>query len=138
MTSFLITAVLIASALQVRAEDRIAVAIFAAPMAVHEWVGPNLDGWGYYLSAGIFAFLALQMLLIVGSALAKALADASFVSIFLNFFGWCLWVTYQDPSPYNFLFVAYYIWVLSLLLRKGRLACGRRRNGSARYSHFVQ
>lgn len=96
-----------------------AAAIFLTAAVGHGIIGPHLGDWAYYVTAGAGCFIVLGLL--VAGGLHDQLSMAAWVGVLLNLFGWALWVSYQDPAPYDWAFLGYWAWVLWILYRGSRL-----------------
>lgn len=123
--TILILLILLASALQYDWEDRGAAFVFVAPVIIYELFWKFIPDWGYYIGAGVLSFTALWVLRsYFWNRLSDRLSKAMFVSILLNFVGFILLHYKFDPDPYNNLFMAYYAWVLYILIDEGGLYVG--------------
>lgn len=95
--------------------------VFVGVTLLHEVFLADADGLLYYGSAALFD-LAIVILLSGVHPLPKmvlALQQICIVSIFVNLFGWVLWVLYLPPTAYNTSFVLLYFWALLALINRG-------------------
>lgn len=137
MLFWVISMILIVSAIQASMEDKIAGLVFIFPIVLHEIVGPYMTAWGYYVSDGLVGFIVAGMLLnCFKSRLSEMLGWAAVISIGLNFFGWALWESGANHAPYNAVFLEFYGLVLFLLAKYGSVECGRVGENSQRPSRL--
>lgn len=98
---------------------RIPALAFALFVVLHDQIASGLDGWGYYLSAGAFDVVALAIIAMFArpSRMATAFVYICVSSLFLNFYGWGIWLSYYSPRSYDISFLALYSVAIYVILR---------------------
>jgi len=86
---------------------------------LHDQLSIGMSGWDYYLSAGAFDVLSLSIIAIFSkpSRLAMSFVYICIASLFLNFYGWLIWLFYLPPDSYDISFLALYSIAIYIILR---------------------
>lgn len=98
---------------------RTAALAFALLTVLHDQFFSCIVGWGYYLSAGAvdLAALAVMATLARPSRLTTGFVRVCQTSVFLNFYGWGLWLSGYPPVTYDISFVGLYSVAIYVILR---------------------
>lgn len=115
---FLVT--LAISFMQIDEADTKACLVFVIPAIIHEAICIKISGWLYYSSDILFNLLSVWFLVsFCYTNLSKKLEIALLLCIFLNFYGFYLWVNYSPPVMFNHLSKLFYIWVITIMYGDG-------------------
>ena len=121
MIGVLIITMMAMAALQEDQLERQSAVIFAIPCVVGFLGGEYVPGSVYFHLCAVVDLIIIFALLRIKSKLAPTLAMCALASIILNFVGFLLWVSYQEPTVYVFLFVLYYAVIIYILAAKGSI-----------------
>jgi hypothetical protein len=67
------------------------------------------------------ASFSANLLFKTKTRLSRALINALFISMGLNLAGVVVWERGLDENSYIYLFILWYLWVVSILIRKGTI-----------------
>lgn len=86
----------------------------------HYFLFNDSDGLLYYGSAALFDLLAIILIstLAIPSALAKQILFIYAASIAVNYVGFVLWLTYMEPTLYNWGFVILNLCTIICLIKR--------------------
>lgn len=119
MIPFLMFLILAASILQKDRTDFLAAITFSLPMisfwSVSDFI---IDDWYYHLNS-VVALAVMFVLNRIKTKLSLLLLKSLLLSILINAFGYILWSSYAEPTAYNTIFIAFYTWILYIMIKKG-------------------
>lgn len=127
---FLSIVIIFLSLCQDKKKDRIACDLIWMPLVPMCFLSSFFDGYLYYFSGSLCACLSATLLLKIDSKLSISLVNALFVSIGLNLCGLILWWNGLSQSPYYILFTILYLWIASIILRRGKINWAKQLNSS--------
>tara|TARA_R110000782_G_scaffold58007_4_gene121469 strand:+ start:489 stop:950 length:462 start_codon:yes stop_codon:yes gene_type:complete len=119
LTTALLYAIALTACFQRAAHNLYAAVIFVSFALMHDFIGPDLDGWAYYGSAAILDCIALILLSGI-RPVTKMVFHLELILLFSiigNFLGWVMWVNYMAPTTYDAGFVVLYLLALLALLK---------------------
>lgn len=108
----------VVSVLQRTSERRFPAVVFAASCGAHYYMLSGLEGFWYCFTAAFCDLVTVAVICSFATVtrLADTLISISIFSIFVNIYGWVLWVMYLPVESYNQAIMALYlIAILSLL-----------------------
>ena len=74
-----------------------------------------LDGSSYYLVSALFDLLLMTAVSAIYIPQTLSIQKLCIISIMANFAGWIMWYLYLDPTAYNAVFVAIYLYAIMIL-----------------------
>lgn len=119
---YAITALIIVlSFLQEKKIDKRACHIFWVPLLALCIIEKLIPAPYIYFVCVLCASFSSNLLFKVKTKLSRALINALFISMGLNLAGVVVWERGLDENSYIYLFILWYFWVVSILIRKGTI-----------------
>jgi membrane-associated HD superfamily phosphohydrolase len=113
--------IIILSLLQTNASNRYYCSLVWIPTIPLCLLSDLFIGNYYYIAASLCNYISAYLLFQNKSKLSIALFNALFIAIGLNFMGHIIWWHRYPQAPYGYLFVILYIWIASIIIRKGEI-----------------
>lgn len=117
---FLVTIIFIAAIFQKSAERRLPAVAFAFFTMLHFLVFSQLEGFGFFFTAGLCDVAIISVIATHAkvSRISDALLNVSVLSVFLNVYGFVLWVNYLPVISSNNSIIALYLITIFYLLSR--------------------
>ena len=84
----------------------------------------GLDGSSYYLVSALFDLLIMTSVSAICIPQTLSIQKLCIISITANFAGWLMWYLYLDPTAYNAVFIAIYIYAIMILTSRDKSNVG--------------
>ncbi len=120
MITVLLVLIVFAGAFQPNAPRLFAAVVFVVVTLSHEFFMSDTDGLIYYGSAALFD-MGIIMLTSGINPIHQMVTDLQRIclaSVFVNFIGYFIWLSYLPPTIYDMSFMVLYAWTFIILIER--------------------